>query len=121
MMSVYDLRAGDHERGSVPEWNLQGGAAAQQIHAGAHAERLGIPRPPNHVYHAGRAPAVAGRIRGLVELHILDGVGVEGAEYAEEVVHVVDGHAVQEHQIFVRRPTPHEESRGGVVRTAHAR
>jgi hypothetical protein len=113
--------SGDHERGGAPERDLHGGAATQKIRAGAHAEGLGVPRLPDHIHHAGRPPAVTRRIRGLVELHVLDGVGVEGAEDSEEVVYVVNGHAIQDHKILVGRPTPNEESRGSVVRAAHAR
>ena len=44
------------------------------------------------------------------EANVFDGVRVEGTEYAEEMVDVIDGHAIEQDQILVRRAAPNEEA-----------
>ena len=46
----------------------------------------------------------------FIQGDVLDGIGVEGREEAKHVVHVVYGHAVEQHQVLVGTAATHVES-----------
>ncbi len=66
------------------------------------------------------APAVLRRVAALVDAHVLDGVGVEGREDAEEVRRVVDGRAVEQDQRLVGRSAADVEARREIARRLDA-
>ena len=55
----------------------------------------------------------------LAELYALDGVHVEGAEVAEQVVHVIHAKPVVLDPVLVRGTAAHEETGRGFVAPGH--
>jgi len=67
----------------------------------------------------GQPSTVASRHRGR-ERGVLDGVGVEGGQEAEQVRGVVHRHTVQQHQRLVRRPAANVETGGAFLAASNA-
>src|SRR5690606_20500917 len=67
------------------------------------------------VDHRAQPAAELGWVAALVDADILDGVGVEGREEAEEVRCVVDGRLVEEDERLVRATAADVEAAGEVA------
>ena len=75
----------------------------------------------SHVDDRTQAAAVAGGEIAFIERHVLDSVGVEDREETHQVTHVVEGHAVQQNQVFIRSAAAHVDARGAFAAGLHAR
>jgi hypothetical protein len=96
--------------GSLPQWHLRDYPCAQQVGTAHETEPPFIAHLAGQVQDAREPAAVPGQKGRGEYAHVLDGVVVEGTEQSEEVIDVVDCHAVKEHQVLVWRPAAHVQA-----------
>ena len=82
---------------------------------------IGVSAFPDKLHYAGGSSSVLGREGSLEETNVFDCVGVEGAEHPEEVIDVVDSHAVEENQVLIGRAAADIEAGRTLVCATYAR
>ena len=94
--------------------------AGQQSEAERALDLLGVALAAADVQH-GRDPAAELRGDGtLVQFDVVDDVGIERGEDAEEVAGVVDGAVVEQDEVLVGRASADVEAAGGLSDALHA-
>ena len=106
------ITPGDQERSLVLlQRSLHGEGCRQRAEGKIARQALHVPLAHGHVQHGGEPPAVTGRDRPLVEGHRLQRLAVKSGEVAEQVVHVIDRHPVQQDGSLLRAAAPHADAR----------
>ena len=111
----------EDEGGAVPAQRpLHGELRGDEPHRALGLELLHVAVLHVDLQHRREAAAVTGREAGLGDLHVLDGVGVEDREEAEEVGGVVDRGVVEEDQVLVGAAAAHVEAAHALGPGLHA-
>ena len=76
-------------------------AAGQEAEAERALHLLGVAFAAADVQDGRDAAAELGRYGTLVKLDVIDDIGIEGREHAEEVARVVDGSVVEQYEVLV--------------------
>ena len=74
-----------------------------------------------HVHHAGDPAAVPCRERAFIDRDLLDGLRSEHGQQAEKVADIIDGCAVQQHQVLVNAASADVYPRKAFIPALHAR
>lgn len=102
---------GNHERGFVfLDRAFYREARGDEADAAGGRPFFGVALFQFHVYHRGEPAAVLRREAAFVELEVFDGIGVEGAEKAEQVAGVIHHSLVQEDEILVGTAAAHKQA-----------
>ena len=96
-------------------------AAGEHTEAGITGEFLLVATLTVDVEHAREASAVLRRNITLIEFDIIHNIAVDGREETEQVVRVIDGVVVEEHEVLVGGTTAHAKSACALAEAFHAR
>ena len=73
-----------------------------------------------NIEHRAETASVAGWESTLIQLNAVDGIGIENREKAEHVLHIVQGHAVEQDQVLIGSAAAHIQAGRSFVTAFHA-